>query len=114
MESDPAMIDVQNVSKVYEMPEEAVRVLTGIEFQVESGKTAAVVGPSGSGKTTLLNLLGALDPLGQLGLLDPLGPLGSIGPTWAHWAHLGSLVPLARAHCAHLGPLGSIGPTWVQ
>ena len=71
MESDPAMIDVQNVSKVYEMPEEAVRVLTGIEFQVESGKTAAVVGPSGSGKTTLLNLLGALDqPSGGQILID--------------------------------------------
>ena len=61
MESDQVMIDVQNVSKVYEMPGEAVRALEGIEFQVKSGKTAAVVGPSGSGKTTLLNLLGALD-----------------------------------------------------
>ena len=55
------MIDVQNVSKVYEMPGEAVRVLDGVNLQVNAGETAAVVGPSGSGKTTLLNLLGALD-----------------------------------------------------
>ena len=49
------MIDVQNVSKVYEMPGESVSVLAGIEFKVKSGETAAVVGPAGSGKTTLLN-----------------------------------------------------------
>ena len=61
MESDQGMIDVQNVSKVYEMPGESVSVLAGIEFKVKSGETAAVVGPSSSGKTTLLNLLGALD-----------------------------------------------------
>lgn len=55
------MIDVQNVSKVYEMPGESLRVLDGVSFQVGKGETASVVGPSGCGKTTLLNLLGALD-----------------------------------------------------
>ena len=43
------MIDVQNVSKVYEMPGESVSVLAGIEFKVKSGETAEVVGPSVSG-----------------------------------------------------------------
>ncbi|MEE3179021.1 MAG: ATP-binding cassette domain-containing protein, partial [Verrucomicrobiota bacterium] len=55
------MIDVQNVSKVYEMPGESLRVLDAVNLQVATGETAAVVGPSGSGKTTLLNLLGVLD-----------------------------------------------------
>ncbi|MCH2062542.1 MAG: ABC transporter ATP-binding protein [Roseibacillus sp.] len=55
------MIDVQNVSKVYEMPGESLRVLEAVNLQVATGETAAVVGPSGSGKTTLLNLLGVLD-----------------------------------------------------
>jgi len=55
------MIDVQNVSKVYEMPGESLRVLDVVNLQVATGETAAVVGPSGSGKTTLLNLLGVLD-----------------------------------------------------
>ena len=55
------MIKVQDVSKVYEMPGESLRVLDGINFELAQGETASVVGPSGSGKTTLLNLLGALD-----------------------------------------------------
>lgn len=55
------MIDVQDVTKVYEMPGESLRVLDGVNFQLGKGETASVVGPSGCGKTTLLNLLGALD-----------------------------------------------------
>lgn len=55
------MIDVESVSKVYEMPGESLRVLDEVSFQVAQGETASVVGPSGCGKTTLLNLLGALD-----------------------------------------------------
>lgn len=55
------MIDVESVSKVYEMPGESLRVLDEVSFQVAKGETASVVGPSGCGKTTLLNLLGALD-----------------------------------------------------
>jgi len=55
------MIEVQDLSKVYETPAEALRVLDGVSFAVATGATVAITGPSGSGKTTLLNLLGALD-----------------------------------------------------
>ena len=54
------MIEVEKVSKVYEMPGESLRVLDEVSMRVAKGETASVVGPSGSGKTTLLNLLGAL------------------------------------------------------
>ena len=40
---------------------EALRVLSGINFTLGSGETAAIIGASGSGKSTLLNLLGGLD-----------------------------------------------------
>ena len=55
------MIEVRNLSKVYQTPGEAVRVLDGLELTVGAGEAVAVIGPSGSGKTTLLNLLGAMD-----------------------------------------------------
>ena len=56
-----AMIEVAGLSKIYETPGGAVRVLEGLELAVAAGEAVAIVGPSGSGKTTLLNLLGALD-----------------------------------------------------
>ena len=55
------MIEVRNLSKVYQTPGESVRVLDGLDLDLSAGEAVAVIGPSGSGKTTLLNLLGALD-----------------------------------------------------
>ena len=55
------MINVRQLSKTYETPGEAIRVLDHLDLSLAAGETAAIVGPSGCGKSTLLNLLGALD-----------------------------------------------------
>ncbi|MFX1392948.1 MAG: ABC transporter ATP-binding protein [Promethearchaeota archaeon] len=56
-----AMIQVFDLTKVYQMGEVEVRALDGINLKVKKGEFVSVMGPSGSGKTTLLNMIGALD-----------------------------------------------------
>jgi putative ABC transport system ATP-binding protein len=57
----PLLLDMRDVSKVYETGQVQVRALDGVSFAFQSGELVVVLGPSGSGKTTLLNLVGGLD-----------------------------------------------------
>jgi putative ABC transport system ATP-binding protein len=55
------MIDITEVSKVYQMGDQEVRALDGIDVHIGKGEMTAIMGPSGSGKSTLLSILGCLD-----------------------------------------------------
>jgi putative ABC transport system ATP-binding protein len=55
------MIEIENVTKVYQMGETQVRALDGVSLRIEKGEITAIMGPSGSGKSTLLAILGCLD-----------------------------------------------------
>ncbi len=55
------LIEIRDLSKVYERGRQKVEVLHHIELDVDAGDFLALMGPSGSGKTTLLNLIGGLD-----------------------------------------------------
>ncbi|MDQ3904422.1 MAG: ATP-binding cassette domain-containing protein, partial [Actinomycetota bacterium] len=55
------MIELQNLTKVYQMGRTEVPVLHGIDLTIDAGEMVAIMGPSGSGKSTLMNILGCLD-----------------------------------------------------
>ena len=55
------MIEVEDLTKVYQMGEEQVTALAGVSLAIGRGEHAAVIGPSGSGKSSLMNILGGLD-----------------------------------------------------
>lgn len=55
------ILDIKNVSKIYQSGNHSLRVLKDINFSIAKGETVAITGPSGSGKTTLLGLCAGLD-----------------------------------------------------
>ncbi len=55
------MIELKNVTKVYELGGEKIYALRGVSLKIEQGDFIAIMGPSGSGKSTLANVIGGLD-----------------------------------------------------
>src|SRR5579885_3196968 len=59
--SSQPLVQIRNLSKVYERGKQKLEVLHHIDLDIARGDFFALMGPSGSGKTTLLNLIGGLD-----------------------------------------------------
>jgi len=55
------LIELEQVAKYYELGDNIVKALDGINIEVEKGDFVAIMGPSGSGKSTAMNLIGSLD-----------------------------------------------------
>lgn len=55
------MIELKDVSKIYQIGEDTVYALNKANLQINEGEFVSIVGPSGSGKSTMMNIIGCLD-----------------------------------------------------
>jgi putative ABC transport system ATP-binding protein len=55
------VIEIEQVTKSYQMGETEVHALRGVSLTIHAGEYVAIVGASGSGKSTLMNMIGLLD-----------------------------------------------------
>ncbi|MCH5282062.1 MAG: ABC transporter ATP-binding protein [Treponema sp.] len=74
-----SILELQGVSKIYQMGKTSVNAVSEATFSVEQGEFACISGPSGSGKSTLLNLIGLIDlPTSGKLILDKTDVYGEI------------------------------------
>jgi putative ABC transport system ATP-binding protein len=55
------VISLETVEKIYKTKAGPLRVLKGVDLQIDEGEFVAIVGPSGSGKSTLINMITGID-----------------------------------------------------
>ena len=55
------MIDLQDITKVYQIGEEKLYALNHVTMHIYPKEFVSIIGPSGSGKSTLMNIIGLLD-----------------------------------------------------
>ena len=56
-----ALIELNNIYKIYHMGDTEVHALDGVTIRIQKGEFVAIVGQSGSGKSTAMNIIGCLD-----------------------------------------------------
>lgn len=57
------MIEINNLTKIYNNGEEKFKALDNVSCSIETGRLTLIIGPSGCGKTTFLNIVGLLEDM---------------------------------------------------
>ena len=60
-EKEAPVIQLQNVYRTYEMGDQVLNALDGVDVDISRNEYVAIVGASGSGKSTMMNIIGCLD-----------------------------------------------------
>jgi putative ABC transport system ATP-binding protein len=55
------LIQLANLKKIYQVGDQTIHALRGVDLTIREGEFVAIMGPSGSGKSTMMNVLGCLD-----------------------------------------------------
>jgi len=100
------VVHLSDVTKTYRRDDFLIKVLSGIQLEVEEGEFIALMGPSGSGKSTLLNLLAGIDRPSSGSLVVAGQDIGRLSESdlagWRH-RHIGfifqfyNLIPVLNA-----------------
>ena len=61
MNTEPLLIELKGVQRLYGAGAGLIRALSGVDLSIEQGDFVAIMGPSGSGKSTAMNIIGCLD-----------------------------------------------------
>jgi len=61
MPDSAQLIEMHELTRVYQLGPQEIHALSGIDLIVKHGEYVAIMGPSGSGKSTLMNIIGCLD-----------------------------------------------------
>ncbi|MGV8143028.1 MAG: ABC transporter ATP-binding protein [Methanothermobacter sp.] len=56
-----SVLEFQDVWKIYQMGDEKINALAGVNLKINESSFTSIMGPSGSGKSTLLHVAGILD-----------------------------------------------------
>jgi putative ABC transport system ATP-binding protein len=55
------VIQTYGLWKTYQMGDQKIHAVSGVDMTIQKGEYVAIMGPSGSGKSTFMNLIGCLD-----------------------------------------------------